>query len=124
VAVARPCRQTAGPAGLVFVAAYSCQAAARGRPVPRPPAAARRRPRSRRTKRGPDNGRGTRQRVETAWPFTASTWAKMQVENWYRGYALPPFPAIAAHSRAQRVGVLDHIGTAAGGGAGREQYKS
>src|SRR5256885_4465036 len=30
----------------------------------------------------------------------------------------------ALPSRAQRVGILDHIGAAAGGGAGREQHKT
>src|SRR4051812_19651454 len=56
-------------------------------------------------------------------PLTASTWRKLQAVNWGWGYALP-CPGRAVPSRAQRVGILDHIGAAAGGGARGEQHEA
>src|SRR5438132_7508290 len=51
-------------------------------------------------------------------PLTAPSVRKLQAVNWWWGYAL------SSPSRAQRVGILDHIGTAASGGARGEQHEA
>src|SRR6478736_509440 len=53
--------------------------------------------------------------------LTASSVRKLQAVNWWWGYASP---AAAAPSRAQRVGILDHIGSATGRGARRKQHET
>src|SRR6478735_7520849 len=60
-------------------------------------------------------------RVDSMAYLTAPGVRKLQAVNWWWGYASR---AAAAHSRAQRVGILDHIGPAAGRRARGEQYEA
>src|SRR3954452_16814781 len=69
-------------------------------------------------------------------PVTAPAPRKMQAANWERSYAplknivvpaqagTTPANVASRISSAERVGILDHIGSAAGGGARGEQHEA